>query len=151
MSRRSPFVDRLRARSQRRRQALAEQREADLPVRLRNDLLPGLELVERDIASLLPPGRNVRPADPAHVREIANAIAKLGVCRPVLIDQDGRIIDGTAVVEAAHQLGLQRVPCIVVSHLTAAERRVLRLAINRLGEKGRYDLGELKRARGADR
>ena len=144
MSPRSAFIGSLRGKSQRRRQALVEQREAGRPARLRNDLLPGLELVERDIAGLRPPARNVRTADPAHVREIANAIATLGVCRPVLIDQDGCIIDGVAVVEAARQLGLGRVPCIIIGHLTPAERRVLRLAINRLGEKGRYDLGELK-------
>ena len=33
---------------------------------------------------------------------------------------------------------------MVASHLTAAERRLLRLAVNRLGEKGQWDLGELK-------
>ncbi len=144
MSPRSPFVDRLRERSQRRRTALADQREVDRPVRPRNDLLPRLELVERGIAELRAPARNVRPPEPAHVREVANSIATVGVCRPVLIDQDGRIIDGVVVVEAARQIGLSRVPCIVVSHLTPAERRVLRLALNRLGEKGRWDFGELK-------
>jgi DNA modification methylase len=140
----SGFVEGLRRKSQRRRQALSDEKEADRPVSLRNDLLPRLELVDRDITDLRLPARNVRPPEPAHVREVANSIATVGVCRPTLIDQHDQIIDGVAVVEAARQLGLRRVPCIVVSHLTSAERRVLRLALNRLGEKGRWDLAELR-------
>ncbi|MBM0206179.1 ParB N-terminal domain-containing protein [Micromonospora sp. STR1s_5] len=140
----SDFAEGLRRKSQRRRRALADQKEANRPVYLRNDLLPALKLVQRDIAGLRAPARNVRPPEPAHVREIANSIATVGVCRPVLIDQHGHVIDGVAVVEAAGQLGLTEVPCIVVGHLTTAERRVLRLALNRLGEKGRWDLAELR-------
>ena len=50
------------------------------------------------------------PADPAHVREIANAITALGFCAPVLIDQDGRVLDGWARIEAARQTGLKGRP-----------------------------------------
>ena len=110
----------------------------------RNDVIPKLELLERNIDDLLPPARNLRPVDPAHVREVANAITAFGFCAPVLIDQDGRVLDGWARVEAARQTGLKRLPCVLAGHLTAAERRLLRLAINRLGEQGRWELGELK-------
>src|SRR5215212_1082767 len=126
----------LRAKSQRRRAALATSHAAASAVRPRNDLLPKLQLVERNIDDLSAPARNVRTADPAHVREIANAIAALGFNVPVLIDQDGRVLDGWASVEAARQIGMRRLPCVVASHLTAAERRLLRVAVNRLGEKG---------------
>jgi hypothetical protein len=36
------------------------------------------------------------------------------------------------------------VPCIRVDHLDETEQRLLRLAVNRLGEKGSWDLDELK-------
>jgi hypothetical protein len=36
------------------------------------------------------------------------------------------------------------VPCIRIDHLTEVEQRTLRLALNRLSEKGQWDLGELK-------
>src|SRR3954452_6361841 len=36
------------------------------------------------------------------------------------------------------------VPCIRVDHLNATEQRLLRLAVNRLAEKGTWDLEELK-------
>ena len=139
---RRALTDQLRTKSRRRRAALAPSR--DVTCTPRNDLLPQLQLVDRSIDGLLPPARNARPADPAHVREIANAITAFGFCAPVLIDQDGRVLDGWARVEAARQSGLKRLPCVLAGHLTAAERRLLRLAINRLGEKGRWDLGELK-------
>lgn len=41
-------------------------------------------------------------------------------------------------------LGLASVPCIRIDHLTDVQQRTLRLAINRLGEKGEWDLAELK-------
>ena len=40
--------------------------------------------------------------------------------------------------------GLPRAPCIRAEHLSEAEQRVLRLAVNRLGEKGEWNLDELK-------
>ena len=144
MSDRRPLKEQLRGKSQRRRATLAASHEAACTTRQRNDLLPKLKLVERSIDDLLPPAPNARPADPAHVREIVSSIASLGFCVPVLIDQDGRVLDGWARVEAARQTGIKLVPCVVADHLTPAERRLLRLAINRLGEKGRWDLGELK-------
>jgi hypothetical protein len=41
-------------------------------------------------------------------------------------------------------LGLPTVPCIRIDHLTDVEQRTLRLAMNRLSEKGEWDLAELK-------
>jgi len=76
--------------------------------------------------------------------EIAAAIAALGFSVPILIDEDNRVIDGWARVEAARRAGLTRLPCILAGHLNPAERRLLRLAINRLGEKGQWDLSALK-------
>ena len=116
----------------------------ELTVPPRNDLLPKLTLHDRAVGELQPPTRNARPADPAHVREIAAAITRLGFSVPILIDEDNRVIDGWARVEAARRAGLTRLPCILAGHLNPAERRLLRLAINRLGEKGQWDLSALK-------
>ena len=41
-------------------------------------------------------------------------------------------------------MGLDRVPCVHVEHLNPDEQRVLRLAVNRLAEKGQWDLDALK-------
>jgi hypothetical protein len=41
-------------------------------------------------------------------------------------------------------LGVDRVPCVRVEHLSPNEQRVLRLAVNRLAGKGQWDLDALK-------
>ena len=53
-------------------------------------------------------------------------------------------VDSESRVEAAKLLGLGRAPCVRIDHLSDQEQRLLRLAVNRLGEKGQWDLEELK-------
>ena len=114
------------------------------PGRLRNDLLPKLELVYRDPTQLVRPERNVRAVDPAHVRRVMNSISIVGFVDPVLIDQDNHILDGVTAAEAAQQLGMTGIPCVRATHLTETEKRIVRLALNRLSEKGRWSFPELK-------
>ncbi len=78
------------------------------------------------------------------MREVASSIGLLGFCDPLLTGRDNELIDGEARYEAAKQLGLDRVPCVRVEHLNPDEQRVLRLAANRLTEKGQRDLDALK-------
>lgn len=95
-------------------------------------------------ADLVGPTRNVRRQEAAHIREVAASIAALGFCDPVLIGSGNTVVNGVIRVEAARQLGLARIPCIRVEHLTSAEQRLLRIALNRLGETGAWSLDDLK-------
>ena len=54
------------------------------------------------------------------------------------------MLDGESRLEAARRLGLAKISCVRVDHLTENEQRLLRLAVNRLVEKGSWDLDELK-------
>ena len=110
----------------------------------RNDILPPLELVYMPLDRLRPAPKKIRKLNSAHVREIAAAMAELGFCDPILIGKENVIIDGLARLEAAKLHGLDRIPCVQVGHLSEKEQRVLRLALNRLAEKGEWDLDELK-------
>jgi ParB-like nuclease domain len=134
----------IRAKNRRRRQSLTELARVPVPTSRRNDLTPKLELVNRAPDDLVPPGRNVRKIEPAHLREVSNAIATFGFCEPVLIDEKNMILHGAVRVEAAKLLGLATIPCIRADHLSASERRLVRLALNRLGEKGSWDFDVLK-------
>jgi hypothetical protein len=60
------------------------------------------------------------------------------------VGRDNEIIHGEVRCEAAKQLGLDQLPCIRIGHLSPGEQRVLRLAVNRLAEKGEWDLDALK-------
>jgi DNA modification methylase len=141
----SSFVEHLKGKSRRRRRDLAGLAEAEAARRpRRNDLLPRLELALVPLDALKLPAREVRKLNAAHVREVASAIGALGFCAPILVGRDSLVLDGAARVEAARSLGLECVPCVRVEHLSDTEQRVLRLAINRLGETGSWNLEALK-------
>ena len=110
----------------------------------RNDILPSLRIESYPIDDLKTHVRKLRNNDPAHVREIASSINTLGFNVPVLIGKDNIVVDGASRLEAARLLGLISVPCIRVDHLDETEQRLLRLAVNRLGEKGSWDPDELE-------
>ncbi len=139
------FKEALKGKSRRRREDLARlAAPAAAPRALRNDVLPHLEIVYVPLGELHSPARNVRKIDPAHVREVAATISALGFCVPILIGKNNLVIDGEVRLEAAKLLGLDRAPCVRIDHLTEDEQRLLRLAANRLGEKGQWNLDELK-------
>jgi DNA modification methylase len=141
----NPLANVLKAKSRRRRQILTDLSKVSGPSQhIRNDLLPKLELVELEIAKLTLPSRNTRNIEQSHVMEVASSISTLGFCDPIFVDQDGGVLDGAIRVEAARLLGLNRLPCIRANHLSASERRLVRLALNRLGEKGSWNFDELK-------
>jgi DNA modification methylase len=110
----------------------------------RNDILPSLRIELCAIGILKLPARKLRKNDLTHVREVANSINSLGFNVPLLVGTDNLVLDGGSRLEAAKLLGLLSVPCIRVDHLDVTEQRLLRLAVNRLGEKGARDLGELE-------
>jgi hypothetical protein len=139
------LTEQLKGKGRRRRERLGRLGASSLPARTpRNDLLPPLDLVYVLLEDLQTPAREVRQLDPAHVHEVANAISTFGFCAPILVGKDNLVLDGVVRVQAARLLGLGRVSCIRIEHLCEKEQRVLRLAVNRLGEKGEWNLNELK-------
>src|SRR5947208_3235839 len=136
----SSLKDALRMKSRHRRKQLTGLAAASCAAAypLRNDVLPKLELVELAPGVLVLPARKLRKNDAAHVSEVATSISSLGFCDPVLIDEHNGVLDGLIRVEAAKVLGLPYIPGIRANHLTASERRLVRLALNRLGEKGSW-------------
>jgi DNA modification methylase len=138
------LTDKLKAKGRRRREDLERLRSSSRAWAPRNDPLPSLDLVYVPLENLRSPSREVRKLDPANVREVAYAIGTLGFCAPILIGKENAVIDGLVRVEAARQIGLDRVPCVRIEHLSETEQRTLRLAVNRLGEKGEWNLEELK-------
>ena len=138
------FETTLRSRSKHRRAKLAKADTRSMPHATRNDIFPKLEIVHSVPEALSMPARNVRGVEETHVHEVMSSICTLGFCSPVLIDDDSRVLDGVVRVLAAMRLNLASVPCVRVSQLTALERRLLRLALNRLNEKGCWAFDDLK-------
>src|SRR3984893_7722536 len=64
---------------------------------------------------------------------------RVGYVTPVLIDDSGQIIAGHGRVEAAKLLGMESVPTLRLSHLSAADKRAYIIADNRVAEKAGWD------------
>ena len=112
------------------------------------DLVDGVrmptEIAMRLVAELLPYALNSRKHSPAQVEAIAGSMRSVGFTNPLLI-ADGGILAGHGRLLAAQKLGLTRVPCIDLSHLTDTQRRALVIWDNRSAEMGStWDLEALK-------
>ncbi len=110
---------------------------------IKNDLLPELQIVLRRPSELKNSECKVRKIKSRHVERLTSSICKFGFTQPVLV-QGSEIVDGHTRVEAARQLGLTPIPCIDVSHLNDGEVRLLRIALNKIQERGEWDEPALK-------
>ncbi len=133
-----------RSRARRERQSALTEIAAHAPARLRNDLAPQLNLVVVPTERLRPASRPVRRRDPTQNARIRDSIKRLGICRPILVNGDFTIVEGHGVWEAAKELGIAEVPCIVIDHLDESELRLLSLALNRIAETGDWDYDALQ-------
>jgi site-specific DNA-methyltransferase (adenine-specific) len=89
--------------------------------------------------NLIPYARNSRTHSPEQVAQIAGSIREFGFTNPVLIDADNGIIAGHGRVMAAQKLGLAKVPCIRLAHLTETQRRAYVIADNKLALNAGWD------------
>jgi len=134
----------LQEKSRKRRQTQKSLTSCDQQASRRNDLLPTLRVEYLPIDALRPADRRVRRADTSQIAKVELSLRQFGVCSPILIDGDGRIVHGHVVWEAARRLDLEKIPVVRIGHLNHTERRALAIALNRLGETGEWDLEALK-------
>jgi DNA modification methylase len=145
LANKNSLVEQVRANGRRHRQRLVTlAAPAAAPRALRNDVLPPLAIVSFRLDQLVAPKRALRKLDPARIMEIVGSISALGFCIPIVVGKDNVIIDGVARFGAAKQMKLDTVPYVTIDHLSGEEQRILRIALNRLAEKGEWDLDALK-------
>jgi hypothetical protein len=102
-----------------------------------------VELVPID--KLQPYARNARLHPQEQIDRLAESIKHFGFTAPILIDEHGEIIAGHGRLLAARQLGLSKVPCVRLSHLTPEQVRAYRILDNRLADlSGGWDLPTLR-------
>ena len=97
--------------------------------------------IERiDISQLIPDARNARTHSKRQIEQIGASVKRFGFTAPVLIDEDDKIIAGHGRVAAAKLLGHSDVPCLRLSHLSAAEKRAYALADNKVALNASWDI-----------
>lgn len=87
----------------------------------------------------LRPSRNARLHPPHQVTQIAKSIELFGWMNPPLVDAKSKIIAGHGRWQAAQEMGLEQMPVIRHTHLTARLKRAYILADNRLAELAGWD------------
>jgi len=98
-----------------------------------------MEVVMKPIEELIPYNRNARQHSLVQIICLKESISQFGFTNPVLIHFSGRIIAGHGRVEAAKQLGIKQVPCIVMHDLSEAQIRAYTIADNQLPTMATWD------------
>lgn len=93
----------------------------------------------RKISDLIPYEHNARTHSPSQIEQLRRSLREFGFVTPVLIDGAGNVIAGHGRIEAAKLEGIEDAPCVLVEHLTDAQRRAYILADNRLAEISDWD------------
>ena len=88
---------------------------------------------------------NSRKHSDHQVQQVVNSIKEFGFTNPVLIDENNQIIAGHCRLEAAKLLKLDSVPCIVLSHLTEAQKKAYVIADNKLALNADWDITMLQK------
>jgi len=103
-----------------------------------------LKIDYASISELAPLGRVARIHTKAQIADIKKSIREFGFAVPLLVDDDGKVLAGTARLEAARSLGMTHVPTVRLSHLSPAQKRAFVIAENRLAERSGWDKATLK-------
>jgi DNA modification methylase len=101
------------------------------------------KVIHLPIARLRARANNARTHTKGQIKQIARSIERFGFTNPVLVNDSGEILAGHGRVEAARLLGLEAVPTLCLSHLTAAEQRAYVLADNKIALNAGWDRGLL--------
>lgn len=96
------------------------------------------------VSALVPYARNSRTHSDQQVAQIAASMREFGFTNPVLVDEAGGIIAGHGRVMAAKALGLAKVPCIRLAHLSDAQKRAYVIADNKLALNAGWDEAMLR-------
>lgn len=111
-----------------------------------------MQMVE--IGKLVPYVNNARTHSPAQIAKLRSSIREFGFINPVIIDGDCGIIAGHGRVLAAQEEGMTEVPCVLVDHLTEAQKKAYILADNRFAQDAGWDEDllriEIENLQGAD-
>ena len=106
------------------------------------------------LSELKPDKRNIRKHTPRNIALVERALQEVGAARSIVIDEDNNILAGNGTVEAAGNVGLEKMRIIDASGdeiiavrrtgLTEEQKQKLSLFDNRSGELAGWDIENLK-------
>lgn len=108
-----------------------------------------MELVERQVADIVPYWRNPRRISDEAVHAVMESIRLYGYQQPIVVDTENVIIMGHTRHAAIRRLGYEKVKVLVARGLTAKQVKELRTIDNRTSEYTRWDFEKLMDELGA--
>jgi DNA modification methylase len=100
-------------------------------------------VVWRAIGGLREFPRNPRQHPERQIADLMRSIKRVWT-NPILIDETSTILAGHGRLEAAKRLGMTEVPTVTISGLSAAEKKAVVIADNRLPEQAVWDFDLLR-------
>jgi DNA modification methylase len=98
-----------------------------------------LAIEYRPVESLKPYATNPRTHSRQQLKVLTGSIGTFGLVVPVIIDENDTIVGGHGVLLAAKELGYAEVPVVRLTHLGEAEKKAIRIALNRSAELAGWD------------
>ena len=106
------------------------------------------------IDQIIPYARNARTHSKDQINQIRASFREFGVISPLVVDEHYNLLVGHGRLEAARAEGIEALTCIVVEHLTEAQKRAYIIADNRLALSAGWDAEmlsvEIEDLQGAD-
>ncbi len=100
--------------------------------------------IERvSVDSLFPHPKNPRRHNEAQVGAMVDSLTKFGQIRPVVADEEGKVLIGHCILLALQKMGRSHAEVLRVSGLSENEKTRLLLADNKVGELGFDDFDDL--------
>jgi len=99
-----------------------------------------MRIINKQTSELMPYARNSRTHSEQQVAQIAAAIREFGWTNPILIKSDNTVIAGHGRLMAAKEIGMLKVPCIVLDNLSDEQCRALVIADNKLALNAGWDM-----------
>lgn len=99
-----------------------------------------MNVVKLPLGELRKPERNVRLHSNKQISEFKRSVEMFGQIRPIVVDESHTILAGNGLFDALKALGRTDADCYVVTGLTAAEKKKLMLADNRIFNLGIDDV-----------
>lgn len=98
-----------------------------------------MNITTKNLSDLHAPERNVRRHTDKQISEYIRSLKMFGQVKPVICDESGEIIVGNGLYQAMLQMGAESCECYVITGLSAAQKKKLMLADNRVYELGITD------------
>lgn len=102
-----------------------------------------LKIIYKPLSEIVPYDQNVMDHSEEQVEAICKSIQEYGFNNPVLVDSNNLLVAGHGRLLAAEKLGMEEVPCLVLGHLSDAQRRAYAIADNKIPRQSTFNLDVL--------